>query len=112
MKDSMGKCRSGYNYGDIISTLENSPQAIQLSSSVAEVITMDELMEILQKSLSLAKTVASNSLSSMLRNQFFPFMSSVGTLFFSTVNAATISVSRLDDLIESWKMALVSMTCT
>ena len=102
------KCKCDLNYGDIISTLEDyNSQAVQLNSCVAEIITIEDLMKILQKSLhlsTLVKTIASKSASSLLRYQFFPFMSSVSTLFFGTINPGATSSLRLNDLIESWKM--------
>ena len=99
------KC-GDYSHSSIIKTLEDSHQTstVQLASCVAEVITLEEVMKILQNSLhlcTLAKSISSKP--ALLSYQFFPFMSAVNTLFFSDMTATTC-LSRLDDLIHSWKM--------
>lgn len=63
-------CRSGQNFASSI--LEDNPHTMELNPIVAELITIEELMTILQKSLHLSNLVATKLDSSVLRYQFFP----------------------------------------
>lgn len=98
------KCLSGRNINTIVGNIDEISQAVELSSSLSDIITVEDIMNILEKALHLTSLVSVISTSSLLRYQFFPFMSSVGTLYFSNINASATSSTRLDSLIESWKM--------
>lgn len=88
----------------IVGNIDDISQEVELSPSVSDIITVEDIMKILEKALHLSSLVSVTSASSLLRYQFFPFMSSVSTLYFSSINASATSSTRLDSLIESWKM--------
>jgi hypothetical protein len=85
---------------------ETVTQTVQLSENVSQIITLEEIISIVEKALRLsclAKMIHSKSASTALRYQFIPFMSSVSSLFFSNLGTAT-SQTKLNGLIDSWNM--------
>ena len=85
-------------FNDAVETLE-------LTECISQIITVEEIMNIIEKAFHLSKlanTISGNS--SVLRYQFFPFMSSVSSLYFSNLTADSCSLTKLDSLIQCWKM--------
>lgn len=89
-------------------SFDDEIKAVRLSESVSEMITVQDVMNIVEKALHLSHVTRlvnkTSGSSSVLRYQFFPFMPSVSSLFFSNLTADTCSLPKLDSLIHSWKM--------
>lgn len=80
----------------------------ELSECIAQIISVEGIMNIIEKAFHLSnmsKLIQKTSgSSSVLRYQFFPFMSSVSSLYFSSLTADSCNLVKLDGIIKSWKM--------
>ena len=92
----------------MIQSFDDRAKTVELSSSVSEMISVQEIMDIVEKALHLSNVTEvvrkMSGSSSVLQYNFFPFMSSVSSLYFSNLTADTFTLTKLDDLIHSWKM--------
>ena len=85
---------------------DKASEMLTLNEIASHIITVEEIMNILEKAIHLfnvAKRMNSKSTPSTFRYQFIPFMSCVSSLFFSAFSTNP-SLTRLDNLIASWKM--------
>lgn len=94
---------------------EDIAKTASLQECISHIITIEEITCILENSIHLYSVTKSMSQKecSLMNYQFFPFMSSLSSLFFSKVSAPTDSneecPSELDSLITSWKMKRISI---
>lgn len=94
---------SSYSNHDLSNSIHRLTQTVELSEMVSQLITLHEIMNILEKALHLSSVAAHLKSSSVLKYQFLPFMSSVTNLFFGCL-ATDTSTRRLDSLIISWNL--------
>ena len=109
-----GVTKNDFKSYSLIQSFDDRAKTVELSSSVSEMISVQKIMDIVEKALHLSnvtKVVRKMSgSSSVLQYKFFPFMSSVSSLYFSNLTADTFTLTKLDDLIHSWKMKRYPVT--
>ena len=83
-------------------------KTLQVNDTISHLISVEEMMDVLKNAIHLyntTKSMSSKSGSSSIFNyKFFPFMSSVTSMFFSEVAPQITPPSRLDSVLASWKM--------
>ena len=84
---------------------KSTTTTLALDESVSKLITIEELMNIIEKGLHLWNAAKSMNSNSLFQYQFFPFVSSVSSIFFSNLSTDAPSHStNLDGIINSWKL--------
>ena len=94
--------------------LDSIASTVTLNNEVADIICIEEVVRILETAVHLYNSTKSMSekcgSSSVMNYRFLPLMSSVSSIFFSTVEMpADIASTELDNLIASWNMKRVSV---
>ena len=84
---------------------KSTTTTLALDESVSKLITIEELMNIIEKGLHLWNAAKSMNSNSLFQYQFIPFVSSVSSIFFSNLSTDAPSHStNLDGIINSWKL--------
>lgn len=90
---------------------KNAAKTVVLSDNVSQIITIVEIMSIIETAVHLANATelmkSQSGSSSTMQYRFFPFMSSVSSLFFSNINSSASDSSTLDSVIAAWEMKRV-----